>query len=196
MVRDHRLRVFTTADLVTLADIRSPAATQALRRLSAQGLMRRIKRGVWVSRFSDDVHPYEAVAHLAAPWPAYVSLHSVLADCGVVEEIPQVIFVVSSGRPRRYETALGSFHVHHLPQRLIWGYAMRPVGPARCPVAEPEKAFLDLAYLALIPRSPIRFPHRRGRRWDLNRDKLLRYAKRFRFRPLGDYLRKNAALFR
>lgn len=191
LLRTHRLRFFTTADLRILAGMKPSAAAQALRRLATQELLERIKRGLWANRLVDDIHPYEAIPYLAAPWPAYVSLHSALADYGIVEEIPQVVYAVSPNRPRRFQTPLGSFHFHHLPEHLIWGYEMKRAGGASYPIAEPEKAFLDLAYLALIPRSPLTFPHKRTRRWNLDPAKLRRYAARFNFAPLKDYLKRS-----
>lgn len=190
IIRKHRLRFFTTADLVTLTGMHPSAATQALRRLAARDLTGRLKRGLWMNRLQEDLHPYEAVPHLTAPWPAYVSLYSALADYGLVEEIPQVTYAVSSNKPRRYLTPMGSFHIHHLPERLIWGYEMRKTGRGSYPMAEPEKAFLDLVYLALIPRSGLRFPHKRQRRWNLDAAKLRRAAARFDFPPLVSHLKR------
>lgn len=188
LIRKHGLRVFTTADMLTLTAMAPAAATQALVRLAEQDLIVRIKRGVWVSRLSPDFHPYEAVPHLVAPWPAYVSLYSALADYGVVEEVPQVVYAVSPANPRRCRTPVGDFHIHHLPQRLIWGYEMRRMGHGSYPMAEPEKAFLDQVYLALVPRSPIGFPHKRNRRWKLDARRLKKYAARFRSHALTEWL--------
>jgi predicted transcriptional regulator of viral defense system len=190
MIRDHRLRVFTTSDLLTLTGLSRSAAAHALRRMASRRLVRRIKRGLWMNDLAQDISPYEIVPHLVAPWPAYVSLYSALADYGVVQEIPQIIYAVTSSRTRRYQTPLGSFHFHHLPARLIWGYEMKQVGRASYPIAEPEKAFLDLAYLALIPRSPLELPHRRSRKWNLDARKLKAYAARFQFPPITASLRR------
>ncbi|MBI5883672.1 MAG: type IV toxin-antitoxin system AbiEi family antitoxin domain-containing protein [Elusimicrobia bacterium] len=189
LMQRHSLRVFTTADLITISGVAPAAATKALARLAAQDLVVRIKKGVWVSKLAADLNPYEAVPYLRAPWPAYVSLHSVLADRGVVEEIPQVVYGVSAAPPKRLRTAIGEFHIHHLPARLIWGYEVKHQGRASYPAAEPEKAFLDLAYLALIPRCPLAFPAKRGKKWDLDIPKLQRYAKRFEFPPLDSWLK-------
>jgi predicted transcriptional regulator of viral defense system len=191
LIRQHSLRVFTTADLITIAGLAPAAATQALCRLAAQDLVVRIQKGVWVSKLAADFNPYEAVPYLRAPWPAYVSLHSVLADCGVVEELPQVVYGVSAAPPQRRRTPIGEFHIHHLPARLMWGYEVRHQGQASYPAAEPEKAFLDLAYLALIPRCPLAFPAKRGRKWELDVTKLRQYAKRFEFPPLDSWLKEN-----
>jgi len=189
VIRDHRLRVFTTSDVLTLTGMRRSAATHALRRMAARRLVIRVRRGVWVNGMVEDVSPYELVRHLAAPWPAYVSLYSALADSGVVQEIPHVIYAVTAGRTRRCQTPLGAFYFHHLPARLIWGYALRQVGRAVFPLAEPEKAWLDLAYLALTPRSPPHSaPHAQAREHFLNR-----VAQRHAVRP-GEQQADGAAL--
>ena len=190
LIQHHGLRVFTSADIITLTGLTPAAATKALTRLAGQDLVSRIKKGVWVSTLSTDLNSYEAVPYLRAPWPAYVSLYSALADYGVVEEIPHLVYAVSTAPPKRYRTSIGEFSIHHLPERLIWGYAVKQQGQASYPIAEPEKAFLDLVYLALIPRSPLELPHKRGRKWDLDKEKLKRYAARFKFEPLTNWLKK------
>ena len=64
------LRVFTTADAAHLGEASVGAACQTLRRLAASGLLARLKRGVWANLLAKDLHPFEAVPFLAAPWPA------------------------------------------------------------------------------------------------------------------------------
>ena len=192
LLRDHNLRIFTTADFITLSGLKDANATQALRRLAAQSLLVRIKRGVWVNKLLSDLNPYEAAPFLRAPWPAYISLHSALADYGVVEEIPHLIYAVTSTMPRKYPTPIGEFRFHHLPQRLIWGFDIRQTGAGQYPLAEREKAFLDLIYLALTPRSPLRLPHKRERKWDLDLVKLTAYARRFDYKPLESWLKLNS----
>ncbi len=191
LLQVHGLRIFTTADFITLSGMPAVNATSALRRLASRALIVRIKRGVWANKMIPDLNPYEAVPFLRAPWPAYVSLHSALADYGVVAEIPHVIYAVTPAMPVKYSTAIGEYRFHHLPQHLIWGFDIRQTGAGRYPIADREKAFLDLVYLALTPRSPLQLPHRRGRTWGLDKSKLRLYAKRFRYRPLESWLKAN-----
>ena len=190
-LQDHDLRFFTTADVITLARQSPAAATHALRRLASQGLLVALKRGVWAVRFVESLDPMEAVPHLTSPWPGYVSLYSALSRYGLIEEVPHLIYAVSTVRTRRYQTPLGEFRIHHLPKELIWGFREEHSGRGSFPVAEPEKAFLDLAYLGLIPRSPLGLPYKRDHRWKLDLAKLKRYARRFQFPPLIRYLRQN-----
>jgi predicted transcriptional regulator of viral defense system len=169
----------------------SVSATQSLGRLAAKGLASRLKRGLWANLLAPDLNPYEALAHLRAPWPAYVSLYSALADYGVIEEAPQIIYGVSSAPNKRFRTPIGDFRIHHLPDRLMWGYEMRGSGAGQYLMAGREKAFLDQVYLALTPRAEVGFPHKRGSAWELDRAKLLRCSKRFRFPPLDRWLWEN-----
>jgi len=193
LFRSHRLRVFTTSDLATLAGFDGVAAAQALGRLETKGLVCRLKRGVWANRLAPGLNPYEAVAALRAPWPCYVSLYSVLADRGIIAEIPQGVYAVSASLPRSFRTPLASYSIHHLPERFMWGYEFSDTGEASYPEADAEKAFLDLAYLSLIPRSKLALPRPRGR-WALDRPKLGAYARRFGFAPLTKLLRKEKLL--
>jgi len=193
LLHRHDLRVFSTTDFRTLTGLSPSAATQALRRLAQRELVLRLKRSVWINRLAD-VNPHETLPFLTAPWPSYVSLYSALSQYGVVAEIPHVLYGVTSGPPARYKTSIGDFSLHHLPSRLIWGYESRREGRASYLIAEPEKAFLDLVYLALIPRSSLRMPHKRGRRWALDADKLKKYAVRFKFPPLLPALKRLGVL--
>ena len=176
---------------MTLTGLHPSAATHALNRLSAQGLLTKIKRGLWLTGPARDVSSFELLPFLAAPWPAYVSLYSALSQYSVIEEVPHVVYGVTSGRPAKIKTPLGAFHLHHLPPRLIWGYQAQRTAHGIIHMAEPEKAFLDLIYLSLIPRSPLKAPQKRGRQWNLNPKTLRTYAEKFNFIPLKDFLRKS-----
>ena len=194
LLRDHGLRFFGTADVMTLTGMTPFAATQALRRLAAKGLLYSMKRGLWANGLAEGLEAFEAVPHLTAPWTSYVSLHSALSRHGLVEEIPHTVYAVTAGRSARYGSPLGQFNIHHLPKHLIWGFKIEQTGKASYPLAEPEKAFLDLAYLGLIPRSPLGMPYKRDRRWKLDLTRLSQYARRFKFPPLLEYLRTQKLL--
>lgn len=192
LIQQHQLRIFTTADFKTLSGLEAAAATVALSRLAKNDLVMRIKRGVWVNKLAADLNPYEAIPYLRAPWPAYVSLYSALSDYGVIEEIPHVVYGVSSAATKTYNTTFGEFRIHRLPSRLVWGSEVKQAGRGSYLIADREKAFLDLVYLALTRRSPLRLPHKRERRWELDRAKLTAYARRFDFEPLKAWLKANA----
>ena len=190
LLQTRKLRIFTTRDILSFTDMAPSAVTQSLFRLEKQKILARIKRGLWVNRLVERLNPYEAVPFLVSPWPAYVSLHTALADYGIIAEVPHIITAVTSYLPKNYTTPLGSFHFHHLPKQFIWGYEVKPFGQGSYPIAEPEKAFLDLVYLSLAPRSPIQMAHKRSRKWKIKKEKLKAYAARFKYPPLTKYLRQ------
>src|SRR5438094_3107374 len=107
LLQIHKLRVFSTRDMISLTNISQTSVTQSLRRLEKQGILARIKRGIWVNKLIENFNSFEAVPHLTSPWPAYVSLHSALADYGIVEEIPHVIYAVSAHLPGKHATPIG-----------------------------------------------------------------------------------------
>jgi hypothetical protein len=45
-----------------------------------------------------------------------------LNDAGIIEQVPQVLYAVTTGRPRRIETPLGSVSLHRLPAPMMFGY--------------------------------------------------------------------------
>lgn len=183
------LRIFSTADLAKVSGLSIVSASQRLIRLSRVGSVTRLKKGVWVNNLAGGVNPYEAVPSLVSPWPCYVSLYSALSDYGIVAEIPHVIYAVTTANPRRIQTPVGGFSFHHLPERLMWGFVMQRNGSSMYPIAEPEKAFLDLCYLGLTLRSPLGLPRRRTPRWNLDGRRVRTYASKFAFKPLSDYIK-------
>ncbi len=191
VLQKNDLKIFRTADVMTLTGLQPSSATHALQRLTKQHLLIKVKRGLWLSEPTQDISAHELLPFLTTPWPAYVSLYSALSQYSVVEEVPHIIYGVTSGRPGKIQTLFGSFHLHHLPDRLMWGYETKRTLHGFVPIAEPEKAFLDLAYLALIPRSGLEMPHKRGRKWKLDAKKLWICAKKFKFKPLENFLKKN-----
>ncbi len=80
--------------------------------------------------------------------PSYVSLQSALSYHGAIPESVPVVTSVTTGRPGRFDTPLGSFLYRHLKKSLFWGYSEFDAGGGlRSYVADSEKALLDLFYL-------------------------------------------------
>ena len=84
--------------------------------------------------------------------PSYVSLQSALSYHGAIPESVPLVISVTTGRPGRFETALGGFLYRHVGPGLFWGYREVEVGEgARAYIALPEKALLDLFYFTSGP---------------------------------------------
>ncbi len=102
-------------------------------------------------------HPLAVAARLVRP--SYVSLQSALSYHGLIPEAVPVVTSVTTARPGRFETPLGSFSYRHVKPALFWGYEnirldeRQPAGQAAL-VASPEKALVDLLYLTPGPITP------------------------------------------
>ena len=136
--------VVTTADAAVVLSLSVSAASHTLRRLRASGIVSSLRKGVWI--VGDPPDPLALVEHVTAPYPAYVSLQSALHLRGLIEQVPHVVYVVSTGRSRRVETAVAVFSIHHVPPTLFGGFEYMPDSGIK--LATAEKALIDLLYLS------------------------------------------------
>jgi len=91
-------------------------------------------------------HPF-VVANRMVP-ASYVSCQSALAHYTLIPEYVPVVISVTTVRPARWTTPLGTYIYRHLRPGLFTGYRQLNFGPAQAAfLAWPEKALLDLIYL-------------------------------------------------
>ncbi|HAF62544.1 MAG TPA: hypothetical protein DCK95_09480 [Anaerolineaceae bacterium] len=90
-------------------------------------------------------HPFLIANHLQRA--SYVSLQSALAYYSLIPETVHTTVSVTTGRPDRFETPLGTYEFRHIKTDLLFGYQMIDLGGQSALVATPEKALLDLIYL-------------------------------------------------
>jgi len=121
-----------------------------LARWTASGRLLQLRRGLYA------LAPPHAKA-AAAPFtvanrlrpPSYVSLESALAYHGVIPESTPAVTSVTTRRPGRIDTPLGTFAYRHIHRSLFWGYRHVQAGQEDGGfwLAWPEKALLDLCHL-------------------------------------------------
>ena len=135
--------VVETADAVAALGLTTASASQTLKRLATAKLITRIRHGVYWTDGEPD--PYRLSEYLTAPFACYVSLHTALHLRGLIEQIPEVVYLASLARTQRIATTVGTFSVHHLAPEVFGGFE-ETSGGAR--VATAEKALFDTAYLS------------------------------------------------
>ncbi len=80
--------------------------------------------------------------------PSYVSLQSALAYYGLIPEAVPVTTSVTTLRPGRWDTPLGSYALRHVKTDLFQDYCLLEVtDEQQAFVAAPEKSLLGLIYL-------------------------------------------------
>jgi predicted transcriptional regulator of viral defense system len=145
LARLQRLNVsaFTTADARAAFGGSTASASQTLAALADRDLAFSLRRGLW--SLQKDVDPLLLPEHLSAPAPSYVSLWTALYRHGVIEQIPAVVYVVTLGKTKRYETTAGTFSLHRVSPEMFCGFEVTKEG---IKLATVEKAIVDVAYLS------------------------------------------------
>ncbi|HKC11265.1 MAG TPA: type IV toxin-antitoxin system AbiEi family antitoxin domain-containing protein [Vicinamibacteria bacterium] len=136
-------RVVSTNDAALALGLEPAATTQTLKRLAAEGLLKKIRHGLWAVDLGVDV--LALPEYLTAPFPAYVSFQSALSLHGMVSQVPEVIYVASLAQTRSVKTTLGAFSIHRLAPTFFGGYDTLPESGVH--LATPEKSLLDTLYL-------------------------------------------------
>jgi len=132
-----------TADAAAALGQSAFAASKTLARLAQAGLVVRVRKGMWW--IDAELEPYVLAGHLTAPLPAHISLQTALQLRGLIEQIPEVVYVVSLARTENIATTAGNFSIHHIAPELFGGFDETPLGVR---LATPEKALFDVAYLS------------------------------------------------
>ena len=143
-LRSLRVPAATTADAAAVLGISGQAASHTLRRLARAGLVTPVRKGIWA--LGDRPDPLALSDYVTAPYPAYVSLQTALYRHGMIEQIPEMIFLVSLARSARVRTPLGAFSVHHVQPAFFGGFDS--LADSGIKLASPEKALVDLLYLS------------------------------------------------
>jgi len=174
VLRDLGRPVFTTRELASLKKTSLSSASQILGRLARSGLTLRLSRGLWCDPEDPRFSALAVVPFLLATDRGYVSFFTALHLNGVIEQIPQVIQVATTGHGRRVLTPVGTFEFHRIDPRLFGGFNWFG-GRQQFLIASPEKALVDCLYLStrrgrrfgLFPELdfPRGFSARRARQW-------------------------------
>ena len=144
--------VFATSEATAALDLAPTATTMTLARLERDGLVVRLRKGLWAlpEDLGGRVDPLDVLPILTRPFPSYASLWTALDAHGMIEQIPRSIYAVSLDRAREITTSVGTFRVHRIAPELYGGAA--GATESRAGVATPEKALFDTVYL-LIART-------------------------------------------
>ncbi len=127
----------------------SPARVgQTLTRWVKQGRLLQLRRGIYVLAEpyrKTPANPLYLANHLVTP--SYVSLQSALAWHDLIPEAVPMMTSVTTGRPQRLLTPLGSFSYRHVQPDWLRGFRTTEIDGQPVFLATPEKALLDLVLL-------------------------------------------------
>lgn len=188
-----RSPVFTTAEVAERAAVAPSNVSRDLAELEKSGMLLRVRRGLWAIQGHPDFSPYAVVPHLFGEPPGgYVSLLSALNLHGMMEQIPRLVQVVTTGQRPKLRTPVGTYEFYQIAPKLFGGYGLyRRTG--NFDIATPEKALFDTLYLSA----------RKGRRFaalpeielagDFSRPEVERWLERIEHPPLRTAVRERWA---
>lgn len=135
--------VVETADAAAALNQSVYAASKTLSRLAESELVTQVRHGLWW--IDTRVNAFRLSEYLTAPFPSYLSLQTGLHLHGMIEQIPETIYVVSLARTQTVATKVGTYSIHHVAPELFGGFERTPED---IPLATPEKTLFELAYLS------------------------------------------------
>ena len=138
--------VFTTFELSRLCRKSSSTVIQTLNYLEKQGLVSKVYRGIWAGPGQKRVNAFAVVPYLFPKRRAYVSFISALHYHGIVEQIPQVVTVASTGHTRMIKTNVGAYSVHRIHPSFFNGFCWDKTKTFL--IAGSEKGLVDSLYIS------------------------------------------------
>jgi predicted transcriptional regulator of viral defense system len=132
---------YSIADLEKITGLPRKSLYVTLRRLVDKGILERIGPGVY--RLFTSKASAEKIAALLY-MPNYLSFEFLLSRYSVLNLVPYTITFATTRKTKRITLLGRDIEYRQIKKGLFWGYEMK----AGIYVAKPEKAFLDLVYLA------------------------------------------------
>lgn len=143
-----KMPLFDLATVAQLAGERRQSLCMQLSRLSRQGKIKPLRRGMYVLAESyRKVNPNPAMLANQIYTPSYLSFHWALGYYGL---IPEMVFMFTSATtrvPRLFKNEFGSFQYRHIKPDYFAGYQSLEIGLQKVLIAVPEKALLDLWHI-------------------------------------------------
>lgn len=177
--------LLTKNDIQRIFDITNEnTAYKLLQRLTLKGVVERVKGGLYV--IVDANTPIFTIAN-AAYGPSYISLETALSLYGILSQIPLIETSITVKKHYEFTFHQTYEYVHVAPQ-LFFGF----VKEQSYVIATPEKALIDLLYLAskglrLAPLDELDYSR-------LNKKILRAYCKQIDSVPFQRYCRINNIL--
>lgn len=172
-LKGKHLPLFSPLDVIRVCGVSKTAAVFLVHRYTKRGLTIRLKRGLYA--FPGALPPDPLIANTLYE-PSYVSLEFALSYHGIIPETVYTITSVTTKGTRRFTAVGKTFTYQRIKRGAFTGYTVHRQRGFSFQIADPEKAFVDTAYLRLHAHVA---PLRRFRKDRLDREKAIRYAQRF-----------------
>ena len=161
---------FTVADLEKILEMRRDSLYVTLNRLVKDGVLIRLRRGVYQPEFQG--LELERTAN-ELYYPSYLSFESALSRYGILSQIPYTLTFATNRRSKKILLRDREVEYRQLKKEYFFGYKLEK----GLYIAEPEKAVLDQLYMISIGKASGDISE-----WSLvglKKGKLFQYSKYF-----------------
>lgn len=132
---------YSIADIEKITGLPRKSLYVAVKRLVDRGILEKIGTGIY-RPFTSKKSVEKIAASLYVP--NYLSFESSLSRYGVFNLVPYTLTFATTRKTKRLTVEGRDIEFRQIKRDLFWGYEMK----GEIYVAKPEKAFLDLIYLA------------------------------------------------
>jgi predicted transcriptional regulator of viral defense system len=132
---------YTISDLEKITGLSRSSLYVTLKRTVDKGILEKI--GPRIYRIFTAIPSAERAA-ASLYMPNYLSFESALSRYGILTLIPYTLTFATTRKTRRFTIEGRAIEFRQIKKELFWGYKMEN----GLYIAKPEKAFLDLIYLA------------------------------------------------
>ncbi|MBI5406401.1 MAG: type IV toxin-antitoxin system AbiEi family antitoxin domain-containing protein [Nitrospirae bacterium] len=132
---------YSIADIEKITSVSRKSAYVTLNRLVEKGILERLSTGIY-RLFSAKVSVEKIAGSLYLP--NYLSFESALSRHGILNLVPYTLTFATTRKTKRSVIEGRDVEFRQIKKDLFWGYEVQD----GIYVAKPEKAFLDLVYLA------------------------------------------------
>lgn len=161
---------FTVADFEKILEQKRDSLYVTLNRLVGAGVLARLKRDVYISKFQG--LELERIAN-EIYYPSYLSFESALSKYAILSQIPYSLTFATTRGSKKLMLGDREVEYRQLKDDCFFGYKLEN----GIYIAEPEKAVLDQLYMISKGRAKSEV-----REWSLaglKKDRFLSYSKKF-----------------
>lgn len=169
-LKKQRKSFYSIHDIEKIYDGRDKNLPILLHRFVQDGRLQRIMRGYYAfDIFNVDFEEFACTVKK----PSYISLEYALYHHGLIDQVPESITLITTGKSQRISCEGKELEYSHIREDLYFGYEI--VGNSL--IATKEKALLDIAYLTGLSKRAFRFSTEIFEKTD--RNLLLKYLNKF-----------------
>ena len=170
---------FSFIDLKKISDFSDESLRVAVSRMVKRGEITKLSKGIYTVDISK-INWEEFAVEMYSP--SYLSFEWALARYNILSQKPINLTLAAAKRGRKIITSQNIIIYRHLQPKLFWGF----IKEENYLIAEPEKAFLDLAYLSL--NGYAKFDIEEMNLGLLDKVKLRKYLKKINYQRLSNLL--------